>query len=374
MKFRIPVTGGILLEKAAMLRFAITVLTILAAVGCTPRPARAQFIGFTSPQSVQQILATATACTGSAQNFNVSNLGQTQHYAYLTLSSGVTGLITSIEGLDASGNIYRISDQVIPPALFQPVVVTASGYFPIVRVTVTCTGGTFNVNYSGSSATANVNSGAYALGQSDKVPFIGTGQGATRSQTFQTPFINTAGKIYFAYAGTAIAGSTITIGCGSTQFPSPSVFATAFTIPIANSLNLQTFNVPAATCPLVTITYTTGMIGAVNTFFLEYIFTQPALINPAAAVYTHIAGTTATAAKNVGGILTTLTIGTPAAGTVTLHDLAVAACTAVPATEIVGVFTAVAGSAPQTYPLNLVFNQGICVKASAVMDITVGTQ
>src|SRR5208282_625388 len=48
-------------------------------------PCFAQFIGYTSPQTVQVKLATAVTCTGSPQTFitgttpGFSNIGQTQH-------------------------------------------------------------------------------------------------------------------------------------------------------------------------------------------------------------------------------------------------------------------------------------------------------
>src|SRR5262250_2555846 len=70
--------------------------------------ARAQT--FTVPQTVQQTLTTATACTGVAQNFPVQNLGQTQHFFYITWSTPPTNSLAVVQGIDNAGNVSVISD------------------------------------------------------------------------------------------------------------------------------------------------------------------------------------------------------------------------------------------------------------------------
>jgi hypothetical protein len=98
------------------------------------------------------------------------------------------------------------------------------------------------------------------------------------------------------------------------------------------------------------------------------------VVAPGGNTYTHITTTTATAAKATPGLLHTLTINTPAAGTVSVFDLATAACTGTPATNIVAVMTAIAATPPETYIYDTQLLNGICVKASVAMDLTVAVQ
>jgi len=69
-------------------------------------------------------------------------------------------------------------------------------------------------------------------------------------------------------------------------------------------------------------------------------------------------------------------VGTSAAGTISLFDLVPASCTATPATNVVSVITEFASATPPppAYLYDVLFQNGICVKASAAMDITVGYQ
>jgi hypothetical protein len=83
----------------------------------------------------------------------------------------------------------------------------------------------------------------------------------------------------------------------------------------------------------------------------------------------HITGTAATAVKASSGILVRLIIGTGAAGTVSIFDLASASCTATPSTNTVSVITA-AATTIQSAEFDTHFLNGICVKASAAMDLT----
>jgi hypothetical protein len=90
--------------------------------------------------------------------------------------------------------------------------------------------------------------------------------------------------------------------------------------------------------------------------------------------FTHIAGTTAVAVRNNGGQLKSIIIGTPAAGTVSVFDLASASCTGTPSTNVVSVITVTSSTPPQAIAINAHLHNGICVQASATMDLTVVRQ
>jgi hypothetical protein len=149
---------------------------------------------------------------------------------------------------------------------------------------------------------------------------------------------------------------------------------TQFNFPIANlSPGVQVFKVPPATCPQVQVVYVSG--GAAGNISFEYIFDSPgAAVNETQGSYTHITGTTATAVKTVPGTLVSVTVNTPAVGTISVFDLATAACTGTPSTNTVAVITATATAPIATLLYNVGLLNGICVKASAAMDFTVSSQ
>lgn len=344
----------------------------IACISCAPaRRAHAQFIGYTSPQTVQQTLATTLACTGSAQTFAISNLGQTQHYVSIITGSLPTKFKAEIDGIDKQGNVFRISDQM--ENAFAPIVAQGNGslygtgYFPQIQVVVTCSPNTatFTASYSGAWGTFNVNTGTFQLSQIDKVNFSGSAGNVNQSDTVQTPFGSTAGTIFFQYSG-SVAGGTLNVTCTTNQFAGASIISAS----LANNNTLQIFPVPDTPCPLAQVQYVSG--GAATSVQTEYVFAQPGSAKTS-QFYTHITGTTATAVKTVPGFLHTLTINTGGAGTVSVFDLASASCTGTPATNTVAVITAVAATLQTfTYDVNLI--NGICVKASAAMDLTVSAQ
>jgi hypothetical protein len=243
--------------------------------GCAVRPARAQFLGFTSPQSVQQTLAAAgTACTGSAQIFTPANLGQTQHYVQI-IPLASPSIFVEIDGLDNAGNIYRISDLDAVAAVtglnFNGYSIAGFGYYAKIQVSVTCAAasGSFTLSYSGTSNTGVNNVGSYQTAQIIKQVFNGVSiaAGAT-SPTLQTPFGNTLGTINLKFGGGAAL--SVAVNCLSPQFNS---ITFAYTITTQNVVTVQSFPIPAFPCPILQVT--AG--AAATTIQLEYIFTQPGL-------------------------------------------------------------------------------------------------
>lgn len=256
-------------KRLAKLLGAIALLATLGAI-----PARAQYIGNVGIQTTQQTLAPAgTACTGILQTFTTSNLGQTQHYATVT-PSNVTLMQVGIIGLDAAGNSTQISDT-IQPALNNngSATVAGSGYFPKTVVNVVCTGGTFTLTYSGTSATSNLTTGGYQTGLIVKTLFgSAASQGSNLiALTALTPFGSSEGKIIFKYNTAAVTGSTLSVQCTSNGATFP--LSVGWVFPLANNTNLQTFAVPAMECPLFTATYTSGGASA-NTLIGDYIFDE----------------------------------------------------------------------------------------------------
>ena len=352
-----------------MRKFLLCSLLSLAGL-CFPQAAAAQFIGYVSPQTVQQTLATGTACTGAAQIFPVSNLGQTQHFATVIATGQPITFQMEIDGIDKQGNVFRISDIAMLPNSSGSL--SAAGYYPKIQIVVTCTPGTatFTLSYSGASATIPVNDGSYLFSRSDKILFNGAPANAGASITsFQTPFANSSGNLVLNYTGGSVAGSTLVVFCQTSAIGSNG-FQTTYTV--ANSASVQTFSVPAFSCPVMTVTYNSG--GATASFLnLEYFFTNPGFTpNAGTGTYTHVTGTTATAAKTTSGFLHTLTVNTGGAGTISVFDLPTASCTGTPATNTVAVITATAATL-QTFTYDVNMLQGICVKASVAMDFTVSS-
>jgi hypothetical protein len=347
--------------------FSILASLVLGA-GC----AHAQFIGYVSPQTTQQTLATGVACTGVAQNFPVNNLGQTQHYLSI-ISTGSQILSAQLQGIDRAGNVFAISDVIEVPsgAGGRRGTIFGTGYFPQIQVTISCLpsggGATFTLSYSGAWGTFNSATGDYLAAQLDKTNFTNSPGNANANNFFQTPFANALGTLFFQYNGAAAGGGSITVQC---QASGIGTAVTVFTAPLANNSLVQAFQIPPQSCSFATVFYTNS--GAAGTVTSDYVFAEPGQQTPAQQ-YTHVTGTTATAVKATPGYLHTVTINTGGAGTLSVFDLATAACTGTPATNTVAVITAVAATLQTfTYDVNLL--NGICVKASAAMDFTVSAQ
>jgi hypothetical protein len=84
--------------------------------------------------------------------------------------------------------------------------------------------------------------------------------------------------------------------------------------------------------------------------------------------YVHITGTSATPVP--GSSLIQISVNTPAPGTIGVFDLPAAGCTGSPSTNTIGIITTTS-SPGQTASFNASVQNGICVKASAAMDLTV---
>jgi hypothetical protein len=362
-------TRSLDISAQALGKIASFSLLAFVLAGCAPRRAQAQFIGYVSPQTVQQTLATAKTCSGAVQTLAINNLGQTQHYLQVASVAGVTSFKAQLVGQDGFGNTYPISDVLMVNGGNQGNV-KGSGYFPAIFLQVTCTPNTatYSASYSGAWGTFDSTVGSYLSAQTDKSVFSGLAENANQTLSFQTPFASSAGQISFSYSAGG-AGGSINVQCANNQFAG-AFAAQVFSATLANTTSPQLFQVGDFPCPTLTLNYVNNGTG--GTISAEYGFNQPGQAR-LANQYTHITGTTATVVKATYGVLHTVSINTGGAGTVSVFDLASASCTGTPSTNTVAVITAVAATLQTfTYDTNLL--NGICVKASAAMDITVSAQ
>lgn len=341
-----------------------------------PQVAEGQFIGDVSPQSVTQVLtgASPVACTGSNQQFEVQNLGQTHHEATLTVGiGGPTQITMQILGKDVAGFTYPLSDdaQGVPSSPNTTMKMSVDGWAPHVIVQVLCSPGssTFTLSYAGTSWAGTFPAGATLESQVGKIIFQGPSAGSTISKQFQTPYGNAAGTALFIFGPAGPSGSSLSLACVSAA----GAITQTWTFNLATTNGMaQIFKVPQEPCIYIYATYTAGGASA-SQFTLEYLFAQPGN-TPPAQQYAHITGTTATELKSGWpGYLHSLTINTGAAGTVSFFDLPSASCTGAPSTGTVAVATATT-STLQTLTYDVNFLTGICVKASAAMDLTVSYQ
>jgi hypothetical protein len=119
-----------------------------------PQAARAQFIGDVGLQTVTNNFA-GNSCTGTPQTFIATNIGAISHQATAFFPSATpsASVVMEIDGQD-SISTYKISNPQISFATTlvsgTDYVVQASGYYPKIIISVTCTiGGVFNLTYSG---------------------------------------------------------------------------------------------------------------------------------------------------------------------------------------------------------------------------------
>jgi hypothetical protein len=323
----------------------------------------AQFIGYVSPQSVQQNLAVNVACTGTAQNFAINNLGQTQHYLQISGVLGANKMQAVIQGFDTQGNVYQISDTLVSAVAGTNLTVQGSGYFARLQASITCfpaTTATFTATYSGAWGTFNSNVGAYLQGQVEKLVFNNVQENTGQAAQFFTPFGSSAGQIAFQYSN-AGAGGTLTVTCLgiSTNF-------TVETFSLANLATQQIFTVPSWQCPQVTLSYSTN--GVSGNVILDYFFAQPGSASPAYQ-YTNITTNASTVAKAGPGFLHSITINNiGTTETLTLFDNTSCAGGKIGTTGTI--------TAQQTLVYDVNFLKGLCVTSAGTSagDFTVSYQ
>jgi hypothetical protein len=349
-------------------------LCVLALAGC----AHGQFIGEVSQQSVVSTPFNNVTCTSALATGRVSitNIGQGAHFASANSGGLTTSLNYTIQGSYDGSTFFDISDVGTSPVNGSDInQITGSGYYPVVAVNVSAcapASATVTIKYSGISMTPGAPVGAAQAGQINKHLVAGGAANTTfTTGTIRAPFGSSSGTLTFLYtSASGPSGSTLQVNCNSNILGSGPVLFGPVTLQTTNGL-FQVFNVGQFACPFFTVSYTTG--GASTAIYtLDYTFAPPG-VGPPAFQFTHITGTTATAVKGTLGFLHTLSVNTGGAGTISIFDLASASCTGTPSTNTVAVITATA-STLETFIYDVNLLNGICVKASVAMDVTVSSQ
>lgn len=343
-----------------LFRCVAGVALLAALVSFSPR-ASAQFLGYTSPQTTSQVVANAITCpaAGVSNTIAVTNIGQTSHFVTWTSTATPSQINVFIQASDGVSALQNISDI----GTGNTGILTANGYYPVIKVNYFCKGnsGTFTLNYFGVSSTAVPTTGVQDVTAYLKVLTTQNSGGAFQNFIVPTPYGTSCGQIQFSnvvnVVGTTFQVTTTDIG-GTVIALSPTI-----TAPATGSIDVD---VPCQPTQSLVVNVTPG--GAGN-FSIQYYFYKPGAAPPM-FLSQNIVGTTATAVKATGGNLHTLTVNTGGAGTIQIFDLASAACTGTPSTNKIGTITATAATL-QTFTYDATTINGICVKASVAMDLTV---
>lgn len=348
---------------------------VLAAAFAAVSPCWAQTQVSTRPIVQQQTLASAVSCTSSPKTFLINNNAQSFHYITYMTTGSPTSLTLFIQATSDGTHFFQISDTATDPASGQ---ITAYGYFPLVNVSVACVGGTaptVTIDYSGTPQSASQTYTQLDSGIYQKVISQGASTATTTSTTFLTPYGSSAGWLV-AQASTGGgfgAGGTLTVSysdqCNNTSFISNVALAGPFTL--TNSTTPQAFAVPPfPTCGVV-VAYAHGS-GFGGTYSAEYNFSKPGAALVPNQVR-HILTAATTSVKSGPGSLHSIVVNTTVASeTITVFDLATAACTATPTTNTRAAITL---SATSDVPLPLIYDmqisQGLCILTSSTADLSV---
>lgn len=237
-----------------------------------PTTVKAQFIGYTAPQTVTLTVFNSTACTGSSQVVTVPNLGQSAHYVMFQ-GSLISSLNIKLMGSNNASTFFDISE-IATGGGNQSGLINGNGYYAVVQVSVTCNvGGSITAFYSGLSTTPGQLFGAQLTSQLVKA--IAFGQAANTSfntAVIRSPFGNSLGALFFKYAAAGPSGSSITVSCSADENATFSITLQSFSISTVNTQ--QIFQVSSSSCPFYVVTYNSGGASATN-FTAFYSFLEP---------------------------------------------------------------------------------------------------
>ena len=247
-----------------LLSLALSVLGWLA-----PESLHAQFIGYVGLQSASQNLFSSTACTGAAQTAVVANQGQTQHSLLIQSSSAQSQVF--LQGSTDGVNFTRISDEM--DGFTSGTTLTASGYYPVVRVNMTCTaGGTFSIQYSGTQVQSAPPAGDALRDTVDKGIVSGASSTVNANYSIRPPYGNIQGLLILS-GGNATTGPQLTWFCNRNTAGGPYVIYTVQAATTAVATGPQYFPIPNIVCPNLSLNYSAGTGG--TTYSLEYVFSPP---------------------------------------------------------------------------------------------------
>jgi hypothetical protein len=252
----------------------LNIFTFLLFAAVFASPTRAQFLGYSSPQSVQ---VKALNAVTTAQRAIVPNIGQTIHSVTYTISGSCAAPIFDIR-ISASNDgvtFFAISQDAVDIP-FNPLSqaaqsggVTASGYYPVIAVdliTFNCPTATISAWYSGTSTTLPTNSAIFQqanIGRQTLWQNVPTNT-ALGSIQISTPFENASGSIWIICSAACPAGMSVTVAAlPLVNVVSPTSFALS-TLSVSASTGWQRFDITNAPTNVLQLTVTGGGAGNVN--------------------------------------------------------------------------------------------------------------
>lgn len=260
-----------LLTKAIeILEWLLLALGLLAFVAICALPSHAQFLGYTSPQTVQAVVLNGVSAPQTAV---VQNIGQNLHMLTYTTNGGPLVQLR-LEASNDGLSFFPISSDIGGGQ--SSGVVYANGYFPVVRVNLVTFigGGSVTVSYSGTSSSAlNASGGAFNPSLANQLlPFVRIAASSNQtSGIFPTPYGSTRGLFLFSATGALPAG-TCKLQVNQNIFDtvlSPASLLFTFT-----TASTQVFQVPDY--PATSISFSYFNCGATATLFsVSYMFAPP---------------------------------------------------------------------------------------------------
>jgi len=261
--------------------FLFSALLSLAAL-CFPASLRAQFIGYTSPQTVSVAVFSgqnaaavtpnnsATKCVVANGNpCPIPNLGQNMHFLSYTISGSPTLLDLRLEGSNDGVTFFSISDDAID-TVAPAGVLFAAGYYPVIRANLAAifpNTASVTANYSGTSAVSSPPVGVYTTGlQTRKVAFTRASMGSNQSTVFSSPSGSTSGYL--------VIGPTSGLFPGGSSISVTSVLGNnTYNVALSATLGLSfgVFPVTGLPATSVSISYTSGGASG-NDFSAWYVF------------------------------------------------------------------------------------------------------
>ena len=252
--------------------FALAGLLIFA-----QQPARAQFIGYTSPQTVTQPAFTSANCSSTIKSANMPNVGQSVHIVTYSIPSFLSSQTPTvrIEGSTDGTNFFQISDDGLgnPNALTGALV--GYGAYPFIQVWVLGGGAgcLATATYTGTSVSPPTSVGNMDATAYQKLIWNQASDGSNQSlNNLTTPYGNSGGMIIWtSVAGQPPPGSSLVV----TSTTTTGNIAQIATFPLAiQSATPQTFVVPSVPAQSVNISYSSGG-SSTNLMNVIYIFAKP---------------------------------------------------------------------------------------------------
>lgn len=260
-------------------------LSILAflAVLFTALPARAQFTGFQSPQSVTQEVFNAVTTPQAGPNWTagalqcaplsggacgIQNLGQTIHFLTYTTTGTPTALDIRLEGSFDCSNYFPISEDSTASVSGM---VYAIGSWPCVRPNLADFAGsaTLTAFYTGTSATPTPPVGSYAAAQGlQKTIFTQQSYSSNVTAYVPTPTGSALGYILLTNASTLPSGSSISV---TYLVGNSSYYAVVFPSSVVTAASGLILAVPAFPATQLRVVYTSGGTQT-GTFDAYYLF------------------------------------------------------------------------------------------------------